>query len=177
MVGKVYGIPPQPPVEEHTRKVAAGAVIFGVEYRDLDPEGLVDTYKDNAAYLAEMLEQSPDGGFTDEGVSIHVWDAESGHEYLRFDMFDGDPHYHYVHRSDEVVNNVIEFDTAALGEMLPWVVERLRTRLPDMLTQAGAEHVASRLDPDVVSGVIDEIERMAVAAKRQQQALRPQTTS
>jgi hypothetical protein len=177
MVGKVYGIPPQPPVEENTRKVSAGAVVFGVEYRDLDPEGLIETYKDNAAYLAEMLEESPEGGFTDEGVSIHVWGADDGHEYLRFDMFDAEPHYHYVHRSADVVNNVIEYDVAALGDMLPWVVERLRTRLPDMLTEAGAADVAGRLDPGVVNGVIDEIERMAVAARRQQQALRPQPAS
>ena len=177
MIGKVYGIPPQPPVDEHTRKVAAGAVVFGVEYRDLDPEGLIDTYKDNAAYLAEMLEKSPEGGFTDEGVSIHVWSADDGHEYLRFDMFDAEPHYHYVHNSDEVINNVIDFDTAAHGDMLPWVVERLRTRLPDMLTEAGATDVAGRIDPDVVSKVIDEIEQMALAAQRQQQALRTQTAS
>jgi hypothetical protein len=138
---------------------------------------LVDTYKDNAAYLAEMLEKSPEGGFTDEGVSIHVWGSEDGHEYLRFDMFDAEPHYHYVHRSDEVVNNVIDFDTAALGDMLPWVVERLRTRLPDMLTEAGAEDLARQVDLDVVGGVIDEIERMAVAAQRQQQAVRSQAPS
>ena len=105
-----------------------------------------------------------------------MWGAEDGHEYLRFDMFDAEPHYHYVHRSDDVVNNVIDFDTAAHGEMLPWVVQRLRTRLGDMLTEAGADDVASRLDPAVVSGVVDEIERMAVAAKRQQELLRAQTT-
>ena len=52
MVGKVYGIPPQPPVEENTRTFPAGAVTFGVEYRDLDPEGLEETYKDNPQYLA-----------------------------------------------------------------------------------------------------------------------------
>jgi hypothetical protein len=177
MIGKVYSIPPQPPVEENTRKVEAGAVVFGVEYRDLDPEGLIDTYKDNPAHLAEMLEKSPEGGFTDEGVSIHVWSAEDGHEYLRFDMFDAEPHYHYVHRSDDVVNNVIDFDTAAHGDMLPWVVQRLRTRLGDMLTEAGAGDVAGRLDPAVVSGVVDEIERMALAAQRQQELMRAQTTS
>src|SRR5205823_5196386 len=43
MIGKVYGIPPQPPVEENTRHFAAGAVSFGVEYRDLDPESLEET--------------------------------------------------------------------------------------------------------------------------------------
>ena len=49
MVGKVYGIPPQPPVEENTRTFRAGAVTFGVEYRDLDPEGLEETLQGQPA--------------------------------------------------------------------------------------------------------------------------------
>jgi hypothetical protein len=177
MIGKVYSMPPQPPVAEHTRKIAAGAVTFGVEYRDLDPEGLVETYKDNPDHLAELLEKSPEGGFTDEGVSVHVWGSEDGHEYLRFDMFDGEPHYHYVHRSADVINNVIDYDTIALGDMLPWVMERLRTRLPDMLRESGGAEVAARVDPVVVGGVIDEVERMASAAQRQQRAVRAQSSS
>jgi hypothetical protein len=177
MIGKVYSMPPQPPVAENTRKIPAGAVTFGVEYRDLDPQGLIETYKDNQAHLAELLEKSPEGGFTDEGVSIHVWGSEDGHEYLRFDMFDGEPHYHYVHRSADVVNNVIDYDTAALGEMLPWVVERLRTRLPDMLCESGGAEVAAGLDLGLVAGAIGEVERLAVAAQHQQRALRPEPTS
>jgi hypothetical protein len=60
----------------------------------------------------ELLEKSPEGGFADEGVTIHVFDASDGHEYLRFDVFDDEPHYHYIHRTvgDTVVNNVIDFD-------------------------------------------------------------------
>ena len=176
MIGKVYGIPPQPPVAEHTRKVEAGAVVFGVEYRDLDPEGLVDTYKDNAAYLAEMLEQSPEGGFTDEGVSIHVWGADDGHEYLRFDAFDDEPHYHYIHRpaeagpdelnGTEIVNNVIDFDTVAHGDMLTWALERIRTRLPEMLAEAGGGHLVARLDPVAVEGAVGQADEMARQAQR-----------
>ena len=52
MIGKVYGIPPQPPVEENTRIFPAGALTFSVEYRDLDPASLEETYKDNPEYLA-----------------------------------------------------------------------------------------------------------------------------
>ena len=56
MIGKVYAIPPQPPVEENMRYFDAGALRFGVEYRALDPESLVETYKDRPDELAEMLE-------------------------------------------------------------------------------------------------------------------------
>ncbi len=176
MIGKVYSIPPQPPVAEHTRKIAAGVVTFGVEYRELDPEGLVDTYKGNPAHLAEMLEKSPEGGFADEGVSVHVW-GDDGHEYLRFDMFDGEPHYHYVHRSEDIVNNVIDYDTVALGDMLPWVVQRLRTRLPEMLRESGGAEVAARVDLEQVGRAVKEVEEMAAAAQERQRALRAATSA
>ena len=70
MIGKVYGIPPQPPVEENTRHFPAGAVTLrrGVP-RPRPREPRVETYKDNPEYLAELREKSPEGGFTDEGVT------------------------------------------------------------------------------------------------------------
>ena len=167
MIGKVYGIPPQPPVEENQTLFEAGAIRFGVEYRNLDPESLVETYKDHPEYLAELQERSPEGGFTDSGVTIHVFDANDGREYLRFDVFDDEPHYHYIHRTDDgsVVNNVIDFDTTALGDMLPWALERLRTRLPEMLTAAGGSELALRLDAGVVSRVLLDVEACSVAAR------------
>ena len=164
MIGKVYGIPPQPPVEARTHRVPAGAVTFGVEYRALDPQSLRETYADNPEYLAELEARSPQGGFTDEGVSIHVWGSDDGHEYLRFDVFADEPHYHYVHntgRTGDVVNNVVDFDVVAYGDMLPWVLERLRTRLPEMLAAAGGEVVASAVDPDVVAGAVGDVARLA----------------
>jgi hypothetical protein len=168
MIGKVYGIPPQPPVEGRTRRVPAGAVTFGVEYRALDPESLRATYADNPGYLAELEARSPDGGFTDEGVSIHVWGSDDGHEYLRFDVFADEPHYHYVHNTGpagEVVNNVIDFDVVAFGDMLPWALERLRTRLPEMLSEAGGDAVAAAIDPDVVAGAVGEVASLAAAVR------------
>jgi hypothetical protein len=167
MIGKVYGIPPQPPVEENTRRFGAGAVTFGVEYRDLDPESLEETYKDNPQYLAELRAKSPEGGFTDEGVTVHVFDADDGHEYLRFDVFDDEPHYHYIHRTvdDTVVNNVIDFDVVAHGDMFEWTFDVLRTRLPVMLEQAGGRALADRLDADLVAQVLTEVEACAGAVR------------
>jgi hypothetical protein len=167
MIGKVYGIPPQPPVEENTRHFPAGAISFGVEYRDLDPESLVATYQDNPEYLAELLAKSPEGGFTDEGVTIHVFDARDGHEYLRFDVFDDEPHYHYIHRTvdDTVVNNVIDFDTVAHGDMFPWTFERLHDHLPAMLAQAGGAELAEQLDDDLVQRVLADVEAYAAGVR------------
>jgi hypothetical protein len=164
MIGKVYGIPPQPPVAEHTRYVPAGNVQIGIEYRSLDPESLVETYQHDPAQLAEMLEKSPEGGFTDEGVSLHVV-GDDGHEYVRFDVFEGEPHYHYNHPGPEVVNNVIDFDTAAHGDMLPWALACLRTRLPEMLTEAGGGALVDALDQRAIDAAVDQIGALAAAAR------------
>jgi len=174
MIGKVYNIPPQPPAPENTRYLPAGAVTFGVEYRDVDPESLAATYANDAGHLAELEEKSPEGGFSDEGVSIHVCGTDDGHEYVRFDVFDDEPHYHYIHRTPsgaDVVNNVIDFDTTAHGEMLPWVIERLRSRLPEMLTEAEGGHLVSDLDPDLIGRVIDDVQHLAERAQQARRAV------
>jgi hypothetical protein len=163
LIGKVYNIPPQPPVAEHNHLIAAGALTFGVEYRNVDPESLRATYEGNAEHLAELEERSPEGGFYDAGVSIHVSGTADGHEYLRFDVFDDEPHYHYVHRTNDgsVQNQVIDFDSVAHGDMFPWVMTCLRTRLPEMLAAAGGTALAVSLDLDALSTAIDEVERAA----------------
>jgi hypothetical protein len=168
-IGKVYGIPPQPPVEAHTRRFDAGAVSFGVEYRDLDPESLEATYRDNPEYLEELRAKSPEGGFFDEGVTIHVFDTSDGHEYLRFDVFADEPHYHYIHRTvdDVVVNNVIDFDPIAGGDMLAWAVARLRTRLRPMLEHAGGGDLAARVDGVLADRVLDDVVSHAAAVRGQ----------
>jgi hypothetical protein len=167
LIGKVYGIPPQPPVEEHQQLFEAGALRFGVEYRDLDPESLIETYQDNPEYLRELQERSPEGGFTDSGVTIHVFDAADGREYLRFDVFDDEPHYHYVHRTvdDTVVNNVVDFDAVAHGDMLAWTLELLHTRLPEMLDHAGGGDLAQRLDAGLVDRALVDVESCSLATR------------
>lgn len=167
-VGAVYGIPPQPPVEADTRVLDAGVLRIGVEYRDVDPEALRATYAGNAAHLAELDEKSPAGGFSDEGVSLHVYGAEDGHEYLRFDLFDGEPHYHYNHRpgpDGEVVNNVVPFDATAGGDMLEWAFERLRTRLPHMLAKAGGGHLVDGIEPALLESVLTQAQELARTAR------------
>ena len=171
MIGKVYTIPPQPPVDEHTRRLPAGNLTFGVEYRTVDPASLQATYAGNDAHLAELFERWPGGGFTDEGVSIHVWGTEDGHEYLRFDVFADDPHYHYNHPhsghdpGDGIVNNVIDFDAVALGDMLTWVLDRLRTRLGPMLIEAGGAHLVDALDAVTIDAVLQDVEALAEQAR------------
>lgn len=160
-IGVVYNIPPEPPKDANTTWLEAGVITIGVETRDLTPEDLVELYKDNPEHLAEMLEKSPEGGFTDEGVSLHVRGTEDGHEYLRFDVFDNEPHYHYVHNvPGEDVNNVVVFDTLAHGPMLPFAIECLRHRLPLMLPRAKGGHLVAGLDQATIDRTVDEVERL-----------------
>jgi len=173
-VGVIYTIPPQPPEDAMTQYLPAGVVSIGVEYRDLTPESLVETYKDNPKYLAELLEKSPPGGFTDQGISLHVV-GEDGHEYVRFDVFDDDPHYHYVHKTPpgaDPCNNIVKFDTVAHGDMLPWAIECLRHRLREMLTEAGGGELAARLDPAVLGPVVDEVAVLAHESRERFRASR-----
>jgi hypothetical protein len=167
-IGNVYGIVPQPPDPAHTRWIAAGVVTIGVEYRDVTPEALLDLYGDDPDQLAELLEKSPEGGFADEGVSLHVSGADDGHEYLRFDVFDGEPHYHYVHKvapGGEVVNQVVDYDVAAHGEMLTWALECIRARLPVMLPLAGGADLVDELDPGALEAALAEVGPLARAAQ------------
>ena len=168
MTGTTYTIPPQPPVEANNHKLAAGALTFGVEYRDLDPESLRATYAGNEAQLAELEARSPEGGFFDTGVSIHVCGTDDGYEYVRFDVFDDEPHYHYVHRHDDgtIENQVIDFDPTANGDMLEWAIRCLRERLPEMLEAAGGARLIPDLDMNVIGPALDTVAAMADDARR-----------
>jgi hypothetical protein len=171
VIGKTYAMPPQPVVEANTRYFDAANLRLGVEYRDIGPEDLVATYQHNPDHLAELLARSPEGGFSDEGVSLHVCDADTGHEYLRFDVFDDGPHYHYNHAGPEIVNNVIEFDVTAQGDMLPWALDRIRHRLPDMLAEAGGGHLVAHLDQDAIDAAVDQMGVMAEEARSRLRSL------
>ncbi len=159
-IGIVYRVQPEPPDPDECRWFDAGAVRLGLEYRVLDPERLAEAFSKSEADLAEIEANSPEGGFFDSGVSIHVVGATDGHEYLRFDAFDADPHYHYVRPTGDH-NHWIPFDPIAGGDMLAFAIRCLRERLGSMLTQAGGQSVAARLNDVELGPVIDEIERLA----------------
>jgi hypothetical protein len=167
VVGTVYQVQPQPPDPANTRWFPAGAVTFGVEYRDVDPDGLEATYGDDPQAWAEIVENSPDGGFADTGVSLHVTGTEDGHEYLRFDLFDEDPHYHYVWPEGDH-NQVVPFDTVALGDVFVFAFACLRERLDTMLRHAHGDEVADSLVGEVQAPIIELVEAVALGAREAQ---------
>jgi hypothetical protein len=164
MIGTVYAMNPQPPEPDNTTYVEAGVVRIGVEYRNVNPDNLYETYKDDPAQLAELERTMPAGGFVDEGVSLHVEAGDDHHEYVRFD--DDDPHYHYVHAGPEIINNWIQYDVVANGDMLTWALTCIGERLGEMLTEAGGGHLVDALDPAAIGRAIAEVRPMAEQARR-----------
>ncbi len=156
-----YDQMPIPPVEAHTTLFEAGVISIGVEYRLLD----------DAIAAASRMEQavgSSSGGvhFSDSGVSLHVFGGlgEGRLEFIRFDCFDEDPHYHYVNWREHS-NQMIHIDPDALGDPTAWAMERMRTRLPEMLTRAGAAEIASQVDPSLIEAILPAVAEEAQRAR------------
>lgn len=155
---------PIPPVFEHTVHVPAGVVTFGIEYRllttDIARASLADNVREGRQILDDVEELVVDPA---EGVSIHVF-ATDGGEYLRFDCFDVEPHYHYIDPVRPWVNR-FTFDPIANGDMLAWSLHALRARLVPMLerTPPGAR-LAAQVDLPAVAAALDEVESIARTA-------------
>lgn len=165
MAGKRYTVAPIPPDPAHTRYLDAGALRLGIEYRVLDAPALESAYGDDAAAMQEIQANLPVQGANDRGLSIHVLGAEDGHEYLRFDVFETGPHYHYIAPSG-VEQTIVDFDVVAHGDMLPWALAQLRSRLPQMLERAGGAHLVPRLDADLLAARVEELRILASEARQ-----------
>ncbi len=163
-LGIVYPLPPEPLDLDRTLFVDAGAIRVGIEYRDIDSASLRDAYAGDPRLAASLEQIIGNKAVSDRGISLHVCGADDGHEYLRFDCFDGDPHYHYNHRVAQgatAVNHWIPFDRAACGDMLDWAFARIRSHLPEMLSQARGEHLVPALDAATIDAALVEITRLA----------------
>lgn len=167
---------PIPPVEEQTVRIRAGAVEFGVEYRKLTDDIIsahVSADAEQASKVAEArrLGGNADASINERGVSVHVFDSETGLEYLRFDAFEEDPHYHYISPGSHHVG--VGFDEAANGDCLEWVLRVLPDRLPQMLFQAGASELADRVNMDSARAALHEVGVAATEAVRRQESVDP----
>jgi hypothetical protein len=148
-----YSTLPVPAFLEHTVIVGAGVVDFGVEYRRLDEATILALYGPDArAKFGGVRPAGMPEVVAEDGLSLHVFDASTGEERLRFDCFDDAPHYHLLAPA-EPRNVVIEHDGSA-GPLLDWALARLATSLADLLEDAGAADLARRVDPAAVSAAL-----------------------
>ncbi len=158
------------PLPENTEYVEAGAVTFGVEFRFLTYEVATAVYKGNQEKLDMLADMKRRGvALNDTGVSIHAFgnDGDELAEYLRFDCFDHDPHYHYMLDSRELYFR-IEFDDEARRDTVAWTLDALGARLPEMLAEAGVPELAKRVEPDKVEAAIPKV---ALAVERANERL------
>ena len=158
MIGTVYTVPPIPPDEAHTTWVPAGGLSIGVEYRLLDDAELAANYA--GAQMEEIQANIKGDTVNDNGVSLHVKAVIDDHEYLRFDLFEHEPHYHYIEPSGEK-QTIVAYDFVALGEMLPWALHQLRHRMTEMLEFAGGAGVVSQIDPARLEEGLRRVEQLA----------------
>ena len=157
MVGVRYDNPVIDPVPEHTFYFTAGALSVGIEFRVLNDEIYERAYDgDDPDILAHIEEVKKVMSFDDKGLSFHVCDAVTGTEYLRFDMFEEGPHYHYLHL-DEGYHIAVNYDEWACGPMFDWAIECLRHRLPDMFRHAGQHDLADRVTQEDIDAIVPKI--------------------
>jgi hypothetical protein len=148
--GNRYDVLPIPMVTEHCVPVDAGAVQLVVESRQLTNEILADTYRGKV---------QPDIHFDDFGASLHVCGTNDGLEYLRFDCFENEPHYHYI-EPGVGANVVVRIDELAVGDPIEFSLACVEHHLPDMLRNCGVAELA-----DEVERQTDEV-KAAVSAVR-----------
>lgn len=156
-----YTLMPIPPVDEHTTYFCAGPITIGVEYRLLNDEIV------NQHMAAQQQQVDIGDNIDDRGVSLHVFGSQSDGarlEHLRFDCFEDDPHYHYVNWQDGT-NDIVHIDSVADGDPLAWSLDRILTRLPQMLERAGAGDVAERVDPSALEAVLPRVSEAAYRAR------------
>ncbi len=115
-----------PIMEDETTWFTSGPITIGVESRAFGKPG------------GEVLER---------GASVHVCDAKTRSEWLRFDCFDNQPHYHYI-LQDQQHNILWGYDPNANGPMFDWVLTTLRSQdqFAAMLRSAGASDLADKFD-------------------------------
>jgi hypothetical protein len=166
-----YDRMPIPPMEQFTEYFEAGNVRIGVEYRILTDELVAEIRKTLASATGSDVGQLEN--LDDSGVSLHVFAGPPGKqlEYLRFDCFNEDPHYHYVSWSSSG-NEVFHMDPVADGDPLAWSLERISTRLPQMLERAGAPEVAAAVNMGLVDQIMPRVKEKAYRARFAEHAKR-----
>jgi len=156
--GKRFNVMPIPMITDHCLTVDAGAVQLVVESRRLTNEIIKETYQGN------------DGGgphFDDFGATLHVCGAADGLEYLRFDCFENEPHYHYI-QQETGSNVVVRIDELAVGDPIEFSLACVADHLPDMLRHCGVADLADEVagQNHRVKAGVDEVRELMVRARQ-----------
>ena len=94
----------------------------------------------------------------DEGLTFDITVAgeEEGARILRFDCFNKTPHYHV---GPSTKNPVHDMNAEGIADPVRWTLDQLRTRLPSMVTEAGYEEIAKRIDQTAIANSLSQVEK------------------
>jgi hypothetical protein len=155
--GNRYDQLPIPMVTEHCIPIDAGAVQLVVESRKLTNEIIGETY--HGAVDAGIP-------FDDFGATLHVCGTADGLEYLRFDCFENEPHYHYIEQAVGA-NTVVRIDELAVGDPIDFSLACVEHHLADMLRHCGVAGLADTVagEPDKVITAVAEVRELMKKAR------------
>ncbi len=154
-VGTSYEIDFKVPMDPGaTRSFEAGGLTFGVEVRALNAEVLQRAYGHDPEKLARTRSEFQQG-LELVGRSVHVFDAETEEEYLRFDAFDDEPHYHYIFPGSH--HTIVWWDEVAHGPLPERLPTLLHDRLAEMLGVVVEPGRLARIDLAAVDRVLPDV--------------------
>ena len=152
---------PVPAFAEHTVRIPAGVITFGVEYRHLDEATILAFYgPDSRAKFGNKMPAGMTAVVEEDGLSLHVFDSATGDELLRFDCFAEAAHWHLL----SVTGFAQRRDRARRARRARSSSGRSRRCAPTcrtLLRDAGADAVADALDDDVVASALDTVTQTA----------------
>jgi hypothetical protein len=156
--GNRFEVMPIPMVPDHCITVDAGAVQLVVESRRLTNEIIKDTYHGGS---------EKDMQFDDYGATLHVCGTADGLEYLRFDCFENEPHYHYIEQRVGA-NVVVRIDELAVGDPIEFSLACVADHLPEMLRNCGVADLADEVTDqlDTVRSGVDVVRELMVKARQ-----------
>ena len=93
----------------------------------------------------------------DGGPAVRVFGDVEGKavQLLRFDCFRKNPHYHY---DPSGKNDQHPLDKATVPDSIGWTIQQLGHNLAAMLTTAGYDSVAAKVEQAAVAAVLPEVE-------------------
>ena len=93
----------------------------------------------------------------DGGPAVRVFGDVEGKavQLLRFDCFRKNPHYHY---DPSGKNDQRHLDKATVPDSIGWTIEQLGHSLAEMITTAGYNSVAVKVNQAAVTVVLPEVE-------------------
>ena len=98
-------------------------------------------------------------GGSDEGLTFDITTAgaeDEGKRILRFDCFYKNPHYHVCASGGE--SAAYKMKDEGIEDSVRWTLTQLKTRLPAMVSQAGYEEIAERIDQQAITDRLTQLE-------------------